>query len=105
MDGLLNYSMAFVLVTLAVLVLMGKADGVMAKYKLASREGKLKFVKYREYDTGRTRPLFALILFLLAVFMVLEYIFRPLPLWCSLIVLAVIVPIALYMEIRCRKKQ
>lgn len=105
MDGLLNYSMAFVLVTLAVLVLMGKADGVMAKYKLASREGKLKFVKYREYDTERTRPLFALILFLLAVFMVLEYVFHPLPLWCSLIVLAVIVPIALYMEIRCRKKQ
>lgn len=105
MDGLLNFSMAFLLLAFAVLVLMGKADGMMAKYKLASREGKLKFVKYREYDTERTRPLFALILFLLAVFMVLEYVFHPLPLWCSLIVLAVIVPIALYMEIRCRKKQ
>ena len=84
---------------------MGKADGMMAKYKLASKEGKPRFVKYREYDTERTRPLFALILFLLAVFMVLEYVFHPLPLWCSLILLAVIVPIAIYMEIRCRKKQ
>ncbi len=105
MDGLLNFSVAFVLVAFAVFVLMGKADGMMAKYKLAFKEGKLKFVKYREYDTERTRPLFALILFLLAVFMVLEYVFRPLPLWCSLIVLAVIVPIALYMEIKCREKE
>lgn len=93
------------LVAFAVVVLMGKADGMMAKYKLAFKEGKPRFVKYREYDTERTRPLFALILFLLAVFMVLEYVFHPLPLWCSLILLAVIVPIALYMEIRCRKKQ
>lgn len=105
MDGLLNFSVAFVLVAFAVVVLMGKADGMMAKYKLASKEGKPRFVKYREYDTERTRPLFALILFLLAVFMVLEYVFHPLPLWCSLILLAVIVPIAIYMEIRCRKKQ
>ena len=105
MDGLLNFSVAFVLVAFAVLVLMGKVDGMMAKYKPASREGKLKFVKYREYDTERTRPLYALVLFLLAVFMVLEYIFRPMPDWCSLILLAVIVPIALYMEIRCRKKE
>lgn len=105
MDGLLNFSVAFVLVAFAVLVLMGRVDGMMAKYKLASREGKLKFVKYREYDTERTRPLYALVLFLLAVFMVLEYIFRPMPDWCSLILLAVIVPIALYMEIRCRKKE
>ena len=105
MDGLLNFSVAFVLVAFAVVVLMGKADGMMAKYKLAFKEGKPRFVKYREYDTERTRPLFALILFLLAVFMVLEYVFHPLPLWCSLILLAVIVPIAIYMEIRCRKKQ
>ena len=105
MDGLLNFSVAFVLVAFAVLVLMGKADGMMAKYKLAFKEGKPRFVKYREYDTRRTRPLFALVLFLLAVFMVLEYIFRPMPEWCSLIVLAVIVPIALYMEIKCREKE
>lgn len=105
MDGLLNFSVAFVLVAFAVVVLMGKADRMMAKYRLTFKDGKLKFVKYREYDIERTRPLFALVLFLLAVFMVLECVFRPLPLWCSLIVLAVIVPIALYMEIRCRKKQ
>ena len=105
MDGLLNFSVAFVFVAFAVVVLMGKADGMMAKYKLAFKEGKPRLVKYREYDTRRTRPLFALVLFLLAVFMVLEYIFRPMPDWCSLIVLAVIVPIVLYMEIKCREKE
>ena len=105
MDGLLNFSMAFLLLAFATLVIMGKADGMMGKYRLTFKDGKPKFVKYREYDAERVRPLFAFVLFLLAVFIVLEYVFHPLPLWCSLIVLAVIVPIALYMEIRCRKKQ
>ena len=105
MDGLLNFFVAFVLVLFAVLVLMGKADRMMGKYKTVFKDGKLRFVKYREYDAVRARPLFALILFVVAVFTVLEYILRPLSLWCSLILLAVIVPIALYMEIRCRKKQ
>lgn len=104
MDGLLNFSVAFVLVAFAVVVLMGKADGMMAKYKLAFKEGKPRFVKYREYDTERTRPLFALILFLLAVFMVLEYLLRPLPEYAALILIAVLLPILLYMELRCRIK-
>lgn len=104
MDGLLNFSLAFVLLACAVFVLFGKVDRMMAKYRLTFKDGKLKFVKYREYDAKCARPLFALILSLLAVFIVLEYILRPLPEWCALVVLAVIVPIALYVDIRCRKK-
>ena len=104
MDGLLNFLVAFVLLVFAVFVLFGKADGMMGRYKLVIKEGKPMFVNCREYDVRRTRPLFALILSLLAVFIVLEYILRPLPEWCALVVLAVIAPIAFYMEIKCRKK-
>ena len=104
MDGLLNFLIAFVLVAFAMVVLMGKADWMLAKYRLTFNEGKLKFVKYREYDAERARPFFALILFVVALFLVLEYILRPIPEWCALLPLAVVLPIALYMEMKCRKK-
>ena len=104
MDGLLNFFVAFVLVLFAVLVLMGKADRIMGKYKPVFKDGKLKFVKYREYDAVRARPLFALILFVVAVFTVLEYILRPIPQWSALIVLGIVLPIALFLEFKCRKK-
>lgn len=104
MDGLLNFSVAFVFVALAVLVLMGKADGMMGKYRLILKDGKPLFVKIRSYNAKRTRPLFALIMVLLAVIMVLEYVLRPMPVWYSLIALGIIVPIALYMELCCREK-
>ena len=104
MDGLLNFSVAFVLVAFAVVVLMGKADRMMAKYRLTFKDGKLRFVKYREYDAVRARPLFALVLFVLAVFMVLEYLLRPIPQWSALLLLALVLPVALYIELRCRKK-
>ena len=105
MDGLLNFMVAFVLVAFAVLVLMGKADRMMGKYRLTFEEGKVKFVRCREYDTKRTRPLFALMLFVLAVFMVLEYVLRPIPEWCALLPLALVLPVALYIELKCRKKE
>ena len=104
MDGLLNFLMAFVFMLFAVLVLFGKADRLMVRYKLVLKDGKLKSVKYREYDAERTRPLFALILFVLAVFVVLEYLLRPLPEWCAFLLLAVLLPVVLYMELRCRRK-
>ena len=104
MDGLLNFFVAFVLVLFAVLVLMGKADRMMGKYKTVFKDGKLKFVKYREYDTERSRPLFALMLFIVAVFIVMEYLLRPLPEWCAFIVLGIVLPIALFLEFKCRKK-
>ena len=104
MDGLLNFLMAFVFMLFAVLVLFGKADRLMARYRLVLKDGKLKSVKYREYDAERTRPLFALILFVLAVFVVLEYLLRPLPEWCAFLLLAVLLPVVLYMELRCKKR-
>ena len=104
MDGLLNFSLAFVLVLCAVLVLMGKADWGVGKYKPAIKERKLVLVKYRQYDPKRARPLFALVLFIMAVFIVLEYLLRPLPLYSAFILLAVVLPIALYIETKCRVK-
>jgi hypothetical protein len=104
MDGLLNFSLAFLLVAFALLVLLGKADAMMTKFKLVKKGGKLKFVAYRRYDVGRTRPLYALVLFLLAVFILLEYLLRPLPEYAALILIAVLLPILLYMELRCRIK-
>ena len=104
MDGLVNFSVAFVLVAFAVVALMGKADWMMAKYRLTFKDGKPKFVKYREYDAERARPLFALILFVVALFLVLEYVLRPIPEWSALLLLALVLPVALYMELRCRKK-
>ena len=100
----MNFSVAFVLVAFAVVVLMGKADWLMAKYRFTFKDAKPKFVKYREYDAERARPFFALILFVVALFLVLEYILRPIPEWCALLPLAVVLPIALYMEMKCRKK-
>ena len=105
MYGLLNFSMAFLLLAFATFVIMGKADFLMGKYRLTFKDGKLKYVKFREYDVRRARPLFALILFVLVVFILLEYVFRPLPEWCAFVVLGIILPIALYMEIKCRKKE
>ena len=104
MDGLLNFSFAFLFVALAVLVLLGKADAMMTKYRFSFKEGKPKFVAYRRYDARRARPLLALILFLLAVFIVLEYILRPLPEYAAIILMAVLIPILAYMELRCRIK-
>lgn len=104
MDGLLNFLVAFVLVAFAVLVLLGKADKMMVKYRLTFKNGKPVYVKYREYDAKRTRPFFALILFILAVFLVLEYVFRPIPEWYALLLLIFVLPIALYMELKFRKK-
>ena len=104
MEGLFNFLVAFALVALAVIVLMGKADGLMSKYRLTFKDGKPRFVKYRSYDPRRARPLFALMMSLVAAFVVLEYVFRPIPQWYALILLAVVVPIALYVELRCRQE-
>ena len=100
----MNYSLALALVIFALIVLMGKADWGMGKYKPAIKERRLVLVKFRKYDPRRARPLFALVLFILAVFIVLEYLLRPLPLYSAVILLAVVLPIALYVEFKCRRK-
>ena len=104
MSGLLNYLFALVLVAFALYILLGKADWLMAKYKPAIKERRFVLVKYRQYAPRRARPLFALALFVLAVFIVMEYILRPLPLYSAFILLAVLVPIVLYVEFKCRIK-
>lgn len=104
MDGLLNYLLALALVIFALFVLLGKADWGVGKYRPAIKERKLVLVKYRQYDPKRARPLFALVLFLLALFVVMEYIFRPLPLYGAVIFFAIVLPIALYIEFKCRIK-
>ena len=104
MDGLLNFSMAFLLLAFAVLVIMGKADFLMVKYKLAIKNRRLTVVKYCKYDEKRTRPFFALVLFIIAVFLVLEYIFRPLPEYYAIVVVASLLIVLIFMELKCRKK-
>ena len=100
----MNYSLALALVIFALIVLMGKADWGMGKYKPAIKERRLVLVKFLKYDPRRARPLFALVLFILAVFIVLEYLLRPLPLYSAVILLAVVLPIVLYIETKCRVK-
>ena len=104
MSGLLNCSLALLFVLFALLILMGKADWLMSKYKPSIKERRLVLVKYRSYDPRRTRPLFAFTLFLLALFVVMEHIFRPLPLYSAVILIAILLPIVLYVEIKCRIK-
>lgn len=104
MEGLLNFSLAFVLVAFAVLVLLGKADGMMEKNKLRFKDGRLRFTVYRRYDAKCARPYFAALLFLIAVFLVLEYVLRPIPEWSVLILFAILLPLMVIMELRCRKR-
>lgn len=102
MNGLLNFIIAFIFVALGTIVLLGKGDAMMANYRIAFKGGKLRFVKRREYKKS-ARPLYALLFFLLALMMVLEYIFRPIPEHSAIIALAVIIPIILVLELKYRK--
>ena len=92
MNGLLNFIIAFIFVAVGTIVLLGKGDAMMANYRIAFKGGKLRFVKRREYKKS-ARPLYALLFFLLALMMVLEYIFRPIPEYYTIIVLAVLISI------------
>ena len=102
MNGLLNFIIAFIFVALGTIVLLGKGDAMMANYRIAFKGGKLRFVKRREYKKS-ARPLYALLFFLLALMMVLEYIFRPIPEYYTIIVLAVLISIILVLELKYRK--
>lgn len=104
MDGLLNFSMAFLLLAFAVLVIMGKADFMMVKYRLAMKNRRLTLAKYCKYDKKRARPFLALALFAIAVFLVLEYIFRPLPEYCTILAVVFLLNVLILMELKCRKK-
>ena len=103
MSGLFNFIIAFALFTLGTIVLLGKADAMMANYRIAFKGGKLTFVKRREYKKS-ARPLYALLCYLLALISVLEYILRPIPEYYAIIVLAIIIPIVLVLELKYRIK-
>ena len=66
MEKILIFLIAFAFVAIGVMLLMGKADFMLDKYRLAFREGKLRNVKIREYDK-KARPVVAILFFLVAV--------------------------------------
>ena len=102
MNGLLNFIIAFIFVALGTIVLLGKGDAMMANYRIAFKGGKPEFVKRREYKKS-ARPLYALLFYLVALMIILEYIFRPIPEHSAIIALAVIIPIILVLELKYRK--
>ena len=103
MENVVVFIVAFLFVALAVLMLFGKIDFMLAKYKLAFREGRLKHVKIREYDK-KARPVIAVLFFLVALMVVLFFLFPDVADKLTIVVLAVIMPFVLLLELKYRKK-
>ena len=103
MEKILMFIIAFVFLAAAVLLLMGKAGFLLSKYRLSFREGKLKFVKIREYDKA-VRPFMALLLFLISLNLVLVYFLPAVAEYFALALVGICVPLALFMEFKYRKK-
>lgn len=103
MEKILMFIIAFVFLAAAVLLLMGKADFLLSKYRLSFREGKLKFVKIREYDKA-VRPFMALLLFLISLNLVLVYFLPAVAEYFALALVGICVPLALFMEFKYRKR-
>lgn len=103
MENVVFFSVAFVLVAIAVLMLLGKIDFMLAKYRLMLKDGKLKYEKTREYDK-KARPVIAVLFFLVALMVVLFFLFPDVADKLSIVVLAVIMPFVLLLELKYRKK-
>ena len=103
MENFVVFLVAFVLVVFAVLMLMGKIDFMLANYRLALIDRKLKFVKRREYDKG-ARPFLALMFFVISLFLVLVYSIPSIAEYLSYSLLCVVLPIAILLELKYRKK-
>lgn len=103
MEKIVIFLVAFVLVALALLMLLGKIDFMLANYRLALIEGKLKFVKRREYDKG-ARPFLAMIFFVISLFLVLVYTIPAIAEYLSYSILCIVLPIAILLELKYRKK-
>jgi amino acid transporter len=103
MENVVVFIVAFLFVALAVLMLFGKIDFMLAKYKLAFREGRLKHVKIREYDK-KARPVIAVLFFLVALLLVLSFLYPSVADKLAIVVLAVVVPFTLVLEFKFRKK-
>jgi amino acid transporter len=102
MENVVVFIVAFLFVALAVLMLFGKIDFMLAKYKLAFREGRLKHVKIREYDK-KARPVIAVLFFLVALLLVLSFLYPSVADKQAIVVLAVVVPFTLVLEFKFRK--
>ena len=103
MERIVVFFVAFALLVFAVLMLMGKIDFMLANYRLALIDRKFKFVKRREYDKG-ARPFLALMFFLISLFLILVYSIPSIAEYLSYSILCVVLPIAILLELKYRKK-
>ena len=103
MEKIVVFLVAFVLVVIALLMFLGKMDFMLAKYRLTLRDGKLRYVKTREYDK-KARPVIAVLFFLVALMVVLFFLFPDVADKLAIVVLAVIMPFVLLLELKYRKK-
>lgn len=103
MDKIVVFLVAFILVAFSVLMLFGKIDFMLAKYRFTLRGGKLRKVKSREYDK-KARPIIAMLFFLVASLTVLLFLFPAISDKLVIVVLAVVLPFALLLELKYRKK-
>ena len=103
MEKIVVFLVAFVLVVIALLMFLGKMDFMLAKYRLTLRDGKLRYVKTREYDK-KARPVVAVLFFLIALMSVLLFVFPVIADKLVIIVFAVILPFVLLLELKYRKK-
>ena len=103
MEKIVIFLVAFVLVAFAVLMVWGKIDFMLAKYKLRIKDGKLRYVKSHEYDK-KARPIIAILFFLVALILVLSVLFPTVVDKFVIVILAVILPFVLSLELKYRKK-
>ena len=103
MEKIVVFLVAFVLVVIALLMFLGKMDFMLAKYRLTLRDGKLRYVKTREYDK-KARPVVAVLFLLIALMSVLLFVFPVIADKLVIVVFAVILPFVLLLELKYRKK-
>ncbi len=100
---LILLSLAFVL--LAVVIYFGKADWMLVNYKLKFKDRKPVFVA-KKYNKERTRPLLALMMLIVSLMLLLNLFFPSCARYISAIVaVAVLLPFAIFVELRCREKE
>ena len=103
MEAVLTFVPVFALSTVGLLVLMGKLDVLLANYRLAVKERRPVLVKRKEYMKS-ARPWFALIFFLLAAMILLEYLLRPVPEYFAFVPVVLFLPLVLLLEFKYRKR-
>ena len=104
MERLLLFLLSLAFVLLAVVIYFGKVDWMLVNYKLKFKGWKPVFVAIK-YDMERLRPPLALLMMVVALMIVLDLLFPGYARYISVVaVFAVLLPLAIYAELRCRKK-